>query len=56
MTFAATWMRLEILILREVSHKEKDREFPLWLSGERTQPACMRMQVQSLALLSVLRI
>ena len=25
MTFAATWMQLEILILREVSQKEKDK-------------------------------
>ena len=32
------------------------REFLLWLRGLRTQLACMRMQVQSLALLSRLRI
>ena len=28
--FAATW--IETLILSEVSQKEKDGEFPLWLS------------------------
>mgnify|MGYP007098915468 CR=1 FL=1 len=32
------------------------REFPLWLSGLRTRLVSMRMRVQSLALLSVLRI
>ena len=32
------------------------REFPLWLSGLRTQLVSMRMCVQSLALLSELRI
>ena len=25
MSFAATWMKLEILILSEISHKEKDK-------------------------------
>ena len=34
MPFAATWMKLETLILSEVSQKEKDKqEFPSWLSG-----------------------
>ena len=28
MLFAATWMDLEIIILSEVSQKEKDRGFP----------------------------
>ena len=28
MPFATTWMQPEILILSEVSKKEKDREFP----------------------------
>ena len=36
--------------------KERSHEFPLWLSGLRTQIASMRMQVQSLTLLSGLRI
>ena len=27
--FAAAWMDLEILILSEVSQKDKDKEFPL---------------------------
>ena len=27
MTFAATWMKTEIIILTEVSQKKKDREF-----------------------------
>ena len=29
MPFATTWMDLEIIILSEVSHKEKDKEIPL---------------------------
>ena len=48
MTFAPTWMDLEIIMLREVSHtvrhqhhmlsltcgtKKRTQEFPLWLSG-----------------------
>ena len=33
-------------------HKDKFREFPLWLSGLRTQPVFMRMRVRSLASLS----
>ena len=35
MACAATWMQLEILILSEVSQKEKDKyqELPLWCNG-----------------------
>ena len=36
--------------------KESILEFPLWLSGLRTRPVSMRTWVQSLALLSGLRI
>ena len=36
--------------------KKYKQEFPLWLSGLRTQLMSMRMWVQSLALLSGLRI
>ena len=32
-SFAATQMDLEIITLSEVSQKEKDKEFPSWLSG-----------------------
>ena len=28
MPFPATWMQLEIIILSEISQKEKDRDFP----------------------------
>ena len=38
------------------STKEARREFPWWLSGLRTRLVSMRMEVQSLASLSVLRI
>ena len=33
MPFEATWMELHTLILSEISQKEKDGEFPLWLNG-----------------------
>ena len=36
--------------------EKKKEEFPLWLSGLRTQLVSMKIQVQSLALLSGLRI
>ena len=35
--------------------KESVQEFPLWFSGLRTRPVSMRMQVQSMTLLSGLR-
>ena len=33
MPLAGIWMELEILIVSEVSQKEKDMEFLLWRSG-----------------------
>ena len=32
MPFAATWMQLEIIILSEVSHKEKDKDWMISLN------------------------
>ena len=47
--FAAAWTQLEILLLSEVSQKENN-------SGFRTGLVSVRMQVQSLALISGLRL
>ena len=33
MPFAAIWMDLEIIILREVSQKEKDKYHMIWLTS-----------------------
>ena len=45
-----------ILYVKYTSIKKKKMELPLWLSGLRTQLVSLRMQVQSLALISWLGI